>query len=159
MKDPLLILLLALVGVFLYLVTFKGVIYPLLLLCLVVVTALWYFANHYISQAMVKKTRNGEDFFFQKAQMVDKTGTELISGALLITKDEIVFVRRKGYMGGIKVVWSAFTSTLSSYSLDYITDKRKGVIFTLKGEKEGVKFVSGKIGEREGEMRKALGWE
>ena len=97
MKDPLLLLLLVLVGIFLYLAAFKGVIYPWLLLLLSVVTALWYLANHFISKKMVEKTRKNETFFFQRAQMIDKTGTELISGALVVTKDEVVFVKRKGY--------------------------------------------------------------
>lgn len=159
MKDPLLILLLALVGVFLYLVTIKGVIYPWMLLVMIAVTAIWYIANHYISEKMVKKSRNGELFFFQKAQMVDKSGTELINGALVVTKDEVVFVKRRGYFGGVQVIWSAFTSVLSSYTLDYITEKKKGIVLNLKREKEGVKFVSDKIGAREEELRKALGWE
>ena len=94
MKDPLLLLLLALVGVFLYLVTIKGVIYPWFLLLMIVVTSLWYIANHYISRKMIEKTRKGEEFFFQRAQMVDKTVTELLSGALIVTKDEIVFAKK-----------------------------------------------------------------
>lgn len=158
MKDPLLLLLLVLVGVFLYFATFKGVIYPWLLIVMVIVTALWYVANHFINKKMVQKTRKDEEFFFQKAQMVDKTGTELISGALVVTKDEVVFVRRKGYLGGVEVVWSAFTSTISSYSMDYITDKKLGLKLSLKREKEEFKFVSPKIKEREKEFRKALGW-
>ena len=158
MKDPLLLLLLALVGVFLYLVTIKGVIYPWFLLLMIVVTSLWYIANHYISRKMIEKTRKGEEFFFQRAQMVDKTGTELLSGALIVTKDEIVFAKRKGYFGGVRVLWSAFSSTLSSYSIDFITDKKMGLKLVLKGEKEEVKFVSPKMKEREKEFRKALGW-
>lgn len=159
MKDPLLFLLLAFVGVFLYLVTFKGVIYPWMLLLMIAISALWYVANNYISSKMVKKSREGEDFFFQKAQMVDETGSELINGALVATKDEIVFCSRKGYWGGVKVVWSVFTSSLSSYSLDYVTEKKKGIILSVKGEKRERKFVSQKISEREEELRKALNWE
>ena len=158
MKDPLLLLLLALVGVFLYLVIVKGVIYPWFLLLMVFVTALWYIANHYISRKMVEKTRKGEEFFFQNAQMVDQTGTELLSGALIVTKDEIVFAKRKGYFGGIQVLWSAFSSTVSSYSFDFITEKKMGLKLFLKGGKEEVKFVSPRIKEREKEFRKALGW-
>ena len=41
MKDPLLLLLLVLVGLFLYFITVKGVIYPLMLFAMIVVTALW----------------------------------------------------------------------------------------------------------------------
>ena len=158
MKDPLLLLLLVLVGLFLYFITVKGVIYPVMLFAMIVVTALWYFLNHYISQKMVKKAR-GESFFFQKAQMVSPDGTELISGALVITESEVVFCSRKGYMGGIKVIWSAFTSSLSSYSIESITEKKMGVSFALKGEKKDIKFVAPKIKEREEELRKALGWE
>ena len=158
MKDPLLLLLLALVGVFLYLVTIKGVIYPWFLLLMIVVTAFWYIANHYISRKMVEKTRKGEEFFFQRAQMVDKTGTELLSGALIVTKDEIVFAKRKGHFGGVQVLWSAFSSTLSSYSIDFVTEKKMGLKLVLKGEKEEVMFVSPKRKEREKEFRKALGW-
>ena len=112
MKDPLLLLLLVLVGLFLYFITVKGVIYPVMLFAMIVVTALWYFLNHYISQKMVKKARGEESFFFQKAQMVSPDGTELISGALVITESEVVFCSRKGYMGGVNVIWSAFTSSL-----------------------------------------------
>lgn len=159
MKDPLLLILLVLVGLFLYFITVKGVIYPIMLFAMVVVTALWYFLNHYISQKMVKKARGEESFFFQKAQMVSPDGTELISGALVITESEVVFCSRKGYMGGIKVLWSAFTSSLSSYSIESITEKKMGVSFALKGEKKDIKFVAPKIKEREEELRKALGWE
>ena len=148
MKDPLLLLLLVLVGLFLYFITVKGVIYPVMLFAVIVVTALWYFLNHYISQKMVKK-----------AQMVSPDGTELINGALVRTESEVMFCSRKGYMGGIKVLWSAFTSSLSSYSIESITEKKMGVSFALKGEKKDIKFVAPKIKEREEELRKALGWE
>ena len=158
MKDPLLLLLLVLVCIFLYFAAFKGVIYPWLLLLLSVVTALWYLANHFISKKMVEKTRKNEDFFFQRAQMIDKTGTELISGALVVTKDEVVFVKRKGYFGGVQIIWSAFSSTVSSYSFDYVTDKKMGLKISLKGEKEEMKFVAPKMRERENEFQKALGW-
>ena len=151
MKDPLLLLLLVLVGIFLYFAAFKGVIYPWLLLLLSVVTALWYLANHFISKKMVEKTRKNETFFFQRAQMIDKTGTELIPGALVVTKDEVVFVKRKGYFGGVQIIWS-------SYSFDYVTDKKMGLKLSLKGEKEEMKFVAPKMRERENEFQKALGW-
>lgn len=62
-------------------------------------------------------------------------------------------------MGGIKVIWSAFTSSLSSYSIESITEKKMGVSFSFKGEKKDIKFVAPKIKEREEELRKALGWE
>ena len=81
-----------------------------------------------------------------------------MSGALIVTKDEIVFAKRKGYFGGIQVMWSAFSSTVSSYSFDFITEKKMGLKLFLKGGKEEVKFVSPKIKEREKEFRKALGW-
>ena len=53
---------------------------------------------------------------------------------------------------------SAFSSTLSSYSIDFVTEKKMGLKLVLKGEKEEVKFVSPKMKEREKEFRKALGW-
>ena len=158
MKDPLLLLLLVLVGVFLYFATAKGVIYPFMLLLMMVVAGLWYVANFHLSRKMVEKTRKGEEFFFQKAQMIDKTGTELIQGAMIVTKDEFVFVKRKGYFGGIEVLWSTFSSAISSYSIDYVTDKKKGLKLSIKGQKDDVKFVAGKMGENESLFRKALGW-
>ena len=158
MKDPLLLLLLVLVGVFLYFATAKGVIYPFMLLLMMVVAGLWYVANFHLSRKMVEKTRKGEEFFFQKAQMIDKSGTELIQGAMIVTKDEFVFVKRKGYFGGIEVLWSTFSSAISSYSIDYVTDKKMGLKLSIKGQKDDVKFVAGMMEENEGLFRKALGW-
>ena len=158
MKDPLLIVLVALVGVFLYFVVFKGVIYPILIVAIIAAATLWYFATNYISKKMVASARGEESFFFQKAQMVDETGTELISGVLLATKNEIVFSRRKGYFGGVAVVWSTFTDALSSYRIDYIDEKRKGIIFSVKGDKNEKKFICPKISEREDEFRSYIGW-
>ena len=158
MKDPLLLLLLVFVGVFLYFATAKGVIYPFMLLLMMVVAGLWYVANFHLSRKMVEKTRKGEEFFFQKAQMIDKSGTELIQGAMIVTKDEFVFVKRKGYFGGIEVLWSTFSSAISSYSIDYVTDKKMGLKLSIKGQKDDVKFVAGKMGENESLFRKALGW-
>ncbi|MGN1163292.1 MAG: hypothetical protein ACI4S4_00660 [Candidatus Ornithospirochaeta sp.] len=158
MKDPLLFVLLAIVGVFLYFVVFKGVIYPILILLIVVVSALWYVANNYISRKMVAAARGEDSFFFQKAQMVDESGTELVSGVILATKNEIVFARRKNYWGGVAVVWSTFTSALSSYRIDYIDEKRKGIIFTVKGDKKEKKFICPKIAEREDDFRSNIGW-
>ena len=130
-----------------------------MLFAMVVVTALWYFLNHYISQEMVKKARGEESFFFQKAQMVSPHGTELISGALAITAPAAAFCSRTASMAALNVLWSAFTSSLSSYSIESITEKKMGVSFALKGEKKDIKFVAPKIKEREEELRKALGWE
>ena len=158
MKDPLLLVLVAIVGVFLYFVVFKGVIYPLLIFPIIAVAALWYLANNYISRKMVAASRGEESFFFQKAQMVDESGTELISGVLIATKDEIVFSRRKSYWGGLAVVWSTFTGALSSYRIDYIDEKRKGIILTVKGDKKEKKFICPKIAEREEEFRSFIGW-
>ena len=130
MKDPLLLLLLVLVGLFLYFITVKGVIYPVMLFAMIVVTALWYFLNHYISQKMVKKARGEESFFFQKAQMVSPDGTELISGALVITESEVVFCSHKGYM-----VCLHFIPFLLFYRIHY--REEDGGLLLLQGREEG----------------------
>ena len=52
----------------------------------------------------------------------------------------------------------SLSSTVSSYSFDYVTDKKMGLKLSLKGEKEEMKFVAPKMRERENEFQKALGW-
>lgn len=158
MKDPLLLLVLASVGAFLYYLVFKGILYPFLIPVMLLCVAIWYFCNFYLTDKMVRKVRGEEKFFFQKAQMIDEKKNELITGALVVTESEVAFYKRKGYGGGLTLVWTCFVPQIESYSMCVVDDHHKGMNLNVKREKQPVRFCSAKLMEREAEFRKALGW-
>ncbi len=156
--DPLLMVLVIVVGVFSYFVAFKGVVHLWMLPLLIVLTAVWYVCTALVTKGMVKKSRGGEEFFYSRASLVNSSETELVSGALVVTKSEIVFYKRLRYLGGVKPVWSAFTSQIESYSLEKVDDKHDGIIITLNNCDDRIKVASRSLKKHEEELRKALGW-
>lgn len=157
-KDPFLIVLAACVGIFSYFAAFKGEVHIWMIPILIVLTVLWYVFTNVVTKGMVRKNRTGEDFFYARAGLVSSDETELISGALVMTKSEIVFYKRKGYMGGIQPIWSCFTSNLESYSLEKIDDRHNGVVFTLIGDDRKIKVASSSLKKREEEFKSTIGW-
>lgn len=158
MKDPLLLLVLASAGAFLYYLVFKGILYPFLIPVMLLCVAIWYYCNFFLSEKMVRKVRGEEKFFFQKAQMIDEKKNELINGALVVTETEVAFYKRKGYRGGLSLVWTCFTPQIESYSMGTVDEHHKGMTLAVKREKKPVRFCSAKLMEREAEFRSALGW-
>ena len=156
--DPLLLVLVIAVGIFSYFAAFKGEVHIWMIPVLILLTAVWYVCTALVTKGMIKKSRNGEDFFYSRGGLVSENGTELISGALVVTGSEIVFYQRKRYLGGVKPIWSAFTSQIESYSLEKVDDKHDGVIFTLNNSDDKVKVASKGLKKSEEEFRKALGW-
>ncbi|MBQ0070407.1 MAG: hypothetical protein KBS81_00885 [Spirochaetales bacterium] len=156
--DPLLLVVVIIVGIFVYYAAFKGIIYLYFFPLMAASVALWYFCTFYLSEKMVRKVRGDEKLFFQRAQMIDEKKNELITGALVVTESEMVFYKRKGYKGGLSVVWSCFTNQIESYSMCVVDDHHKGMNLNLRREKKPVRFCSAKLMEREKEFRSALGW-
>lgn len=157
-KDPLLFVLVIAVGVFSYFAAFKGMVLICMIPLLIVLTALWYVATSVVTRKMVEKSRKGESFFFQRGGLINKDETELVNGALVATKSEIIFYKRKGYFGGIVPIWSAFTSTIESYSMEKVDDKHDGIIFTISGDDDKIKVASSHLKKREEEFRSSIGW-
>ncbi len=157
-KDPLLFVLVIAVGVFSYFAAFKGMVLIWMIPLLVALTALWYVATNIVTRKMVEKRRKGEKFFFQRGGLINKDETEIINGALVATESEIIFYKRKGYLGGIVPIWSAFTFTIESYSMEKVDDKHNGIIFTFAGDDDKIKVASSQIKNREDEFRSSIGW-
>ncbi len=156
--DPLLFILVIVVGIFSYFAAFRGEVHIWMIPLLVILTAVWYVCTVLVTRGMVRKSRNGEEFFYARGGLVAKDGTELLSGAMAVTKSEIVFYQRMRYLGGVKPVWSAFTAQIESYSLEKVDDKHDGVIFTLNNSDDKVKIASKTLKKNEDDFRKAMGW-
>ncbi len=157
-KDPLLFILVICVGVFSYFAAFKGEVHIWMIPVLVALTGIWYVCNNVVTRKMVGKRRNGEKFFFVRAGLINKSETEIISGALVSTESEIIIYKRKGYLGGITPIWSCFVSQLESYSMEKVDDKHNGIVLSLKDENDKIKVVSRSIGKQEKEFRESIGW-
>lgn len=157
MKDPLLLVVLVIVGLFLYYIVTKGAVYLFFFPLIVASTFIWWFCNYYLTEKMVRKVRGEEKFFFYKAQYLDKRG-ELINGALVVTPTEITFYKRKGYRGGVAIVWSCFSSQIESYVTGDVDEAHKGLKLSLRKEKKPVIFVAKNFREQEKAFREALGW-
>ena len=157
-KDPILFILVCLVGVFTYFAAFKGEVHIWMIPLIILVTVIWYICNWVITAKMIKKSRGDESFFFVKGAIVSSNETELVQGALVATGTELVFYRRKGYLGGVKPIWSCQTSQLESYSLEKVDDKHDGIILTLTGDETKTKIASKTLKNRENEFKAAIGW-
>lgn len=158
-KDPLLWLIVIAVGVFTYFAAFKGLIYVFLIPVILALLVLWVIATVLVTKRMIAKNRGNEDFFYSTASMISENETELINGALAVSKDEIVFYKRKGYLGGVVILWSCFVSQISSYSFGKVDDKHNGITLSLNNSSEPKRFASLSIGKKEEEFRKTIGWE
>lgn len=158
-KDPLLWLIMIVVGIFTYFAAFKGLVYIFLIPIILVLLVLWIIATILVTKKMIAKNRGNDDFFFSSASMISDTETELINGALAVTKDEIVFYKRKGYLGGVVILWSCFVSQINSYSFGKVDDKHNGITINLNNSSEPKRFASLSIGKKEEGFRKTIGWE
>ena len=157
-KDPILFVLVCIVGVFSFFAAFKGEVHLWMIPVILLVTGIWYICNWVITVKMIKKSRGDESFFFIHGSLVTNNETELVSGALAATGSELVFYRRKGYLGGVKPIWSCQVNQIESYSLEKVDDKHDGIIISILGSDEKTKIASKTLKKRENEFRNTLGW-
>ncbi len=158
MKKLLLLLLVALFGGFVYFIYFKGLIYWQFLPALAAVVALYYVAATVVTKSMVKKVLGDEEFFITKGSIPAKDQKELIVGALVITKNDILFYKRKDAFGGVALIYSANVNALETYTIDRVDDVHNGIIFRFSGDEE-VKIGAYGMSKKESEMRRILGWD
>lgn len=144
-------------GVIVYFMVFKSMIVWPLFLPLFILVAVWYVAVFVVTEKMVRKVRGDESFFFSRCQLIDDSN-QMVSGALVITSNEIVFYKRKSLKGGVEASWSAFTSTIESYRIEKVDDYHPGVTLSVAGESRPTRICSKTIYSNEKEFRKALGW-
>ncbi len=157
-KDPLLVVLVILVGVFTYFAAFRGMVLIWMIPVLVLFTGLWYVCTAVVTEAMVRKNRKNEEFFFVKGGLVSSDETALSNGALVATASELVFYTRRSYLGGVKPVWSCLVSQIESYSLEKVDDRHDGIVITLKGQTDRIRISSRKLKAREEDFRNTIGW-
>lgn len=159
MGKALLYLLVLVFGIFVYFASFKHmVIYPLLI-PIVLLFVLWYIVSFYISKKMIEKQRPGEEMLVFKGQLIDKNKDEVIYGALAVTRSEFVFYKRKGWKGGVEIIWSAFVPALESYEMCEVDGKHKGVKLSFKGELRPILIASKTIAKSEEAFSKTIGWQ
>ncbi len=158
MKKLLLLLLVALFGGFVYFIYFKGLIYWQFLPALAAVVALYYVVATVVTESMVRKVLGDEEFFITKGSIPSKDQKELIVGALVITKNDILFYKRKAALGGISLIYSANVNALETYTIDRVDDVHNGIIFHFNGDDE-VKIGAHGMSKKENEMRHVLGWD
>ena len=157
-KDPILFILVCLVGVFTYFAAFRNEVHIWMIPLLVVVTVIWYVCNCVITVRMIRKSRGDEAFFFVRGSLVMNNETELVQGSLVATSTELVFYRRRGYLGGVRPIWSCQVSQIESYSLEKVDDKHDGIIISLTGDETKTKIASKGIAKSEEEFKKTIGW-
>ena len=158
MSHFLLLLIVAIFGVFVYLMCFKAsIIYPLLIPILILLI-LWYVITFLVTKKMVDKKREGESLLFLRGQLIDKITGSVTYGALTVTSSELVFYKRKSWKGGIDVIWSAFVPSVESYELKKVDGKHNGIELSIKGETHPVFIATNAIRKKEEEFRALLGW-
>ena len=158
MKRLVLLLLLAVFGVFVYYAAFKyRIIWPLIF-PLMALVAIYYVITSVVTRKMIEKVRGKEDFFYQKCSMIIKDGTELQGGAMAVTGTEIVFYARASEKGGVKPVWSCFVSVLEGYTIKKVDTHHHGIALSVAGEDKEILFTSKDFGKNEKAFRAALGW-
>ena len=158
MSRAILLAILALFGVFVYLISFRGIIVWPLMIPVAVLLALYYVTTSLVTRRMLEKARGESGFFSFRASLVSKDGTSLTPGAMAVTQSEIVFYARKGAKGGVRPAWSCFVPEIEGYTLKKVDDWHNGIILSLSGESQEVKFASRSIAKEEGRFRAALGW-
>ena len=158
MKRLVLLLLLAVFGVFVYYAAFRSmVIWPLIFPMLILV-GIYYVITAVVTRKMVEKARGDGDFFFQRCSMIVKDGTELLGGALAVTGTEVVFYARKSEKGGVRPVWLCFTPALEGYTMKKVDDHHPGLSLSVSGEDKEILFTSRSFQKNEKAFRSALGW-
>ena len=158
MKRIILLLILAIFGVFVYFAAFRNVIIWPLMLPLLVLVVVYYVISSVVTRKMVEKVRKVDSFYFIRANMIPRDGKELIGGALTVTPSEIIFYSRLSAKGGVKPIWSCFTPEVEGYTMKKVDDFHPGISFAIKGETDEIRFTSRRIAKEEKEFRKALGW-
>lgn len=158
MKKLLLLLLVALFGGMVYFIYFKGLIYWQFIPAMAIVLALYYVASTVVTKSMVKKVLGDDEFFITKGSIPSKDQKELIVGALVITKNDILFYKRKEALGGVSLIYSANVNALETYTLDKVDDIHNGIVFHFNGDEE-VKIGAYGMSKKENEMRHVLGWD
>ena len=91
MKRIILLLILAIFGVFVYFAAFRNVIIWPLMLPLLVLVVVYYVISSVVTRKMVEKVRNVDSFYFIRANMIPRDGKELRGGALPGTPSELIF--------------------------------------------------------------------
>lgn len=153
------LLMIAVLALILFIVwsSMKGYILIWSLLALAIVAALYYVCTSVLTKGMCRKAY-GDGIFSCRAGMIVNGGKDLSNGRLIATSTELMFVRRKGDLGGCKVCWSAPTAAVEGYTLGKVDEYHMGINFTIKGEKKDIFFPSKEIAGLEKEFRKAIGW-
>ncbi len=159
MSKFLLLLMVAIFGVFVYLMCFQNMIVYPLLIPVILLVAIWYIVTFLITKKMVEKQRGGEEFLYLKGQIVDKIKNDVTYGALVVTSSEMVFYKRKNWKGGVAVIWSAFIPALESYELERVDGKHKGIKLSIKGETHPIFIATNDIEKKEKEFRAMIGWQ
>lgn len=158
MSRAVLLIMLALFGIFVYYNAFKGIIIYPLLIAIVILVGIWYVMTFLVTRKMVDKQRRGESFLFLRGQLVDKIRNEVVYGALVVTRTELVFYKRKNWNGGIQAVWSSFTPALESYEIERVDGKHKGLKLSVKGEIHPIYIATKSIEKEEKAFRAIIGW-
>lgn len=156
MKDPLLLLIVITIGLVIYFVMAKGLVYLFMIGIIISLTILWYFANFYISRKMVEK-KVSSPFFYLKSQMVSSDEKNTDSGAFVLKEDYLFFYKRKGYFGGVEELFKTETKKIMNISFEEVVYNRNGVRITTKDKKE-YKFISKKFLENKEEILHTLSW-
>ena len=102
MKRLILFLILAVFGLFVYFISFKGEVYLLFIPVLAVLIAVYYVISSLVTEKMIEKKRDDENFFYLKCSKISDDETSTVPGALAVTSSEIVFYVRKDAAGNIK---------------------------------------------------------
>ena len=138
MKRLILFLILAVFGLFVYFISFKGEVYLLFIPVLAVLIAVYYVISSLVTEKMIEKST--------------------VPGALAVTSSEIVFYVRKDAAGNIKPAWSCSVSEIESYDIRKVDERHSGIAIKLAGAEDEVKFISSSIAKKEAEFKKQLGW-
>lgn len=158
MKRLILFLILAVFGLFVYFISFKGEVYLLFIPVLAVLIAVYYVISSLVTEKMIEKKRDDENFFYLKCSKISDDETSTVPGALAVTSSEIVFYVRKDAVGNIKPAWSCSVSEIESYDIRKVDERHSGIAIKLAGAEDEVKFISSSIAKKEAEFKKQLGW-
>lgn len=158
MKKLVLFLILAVFGIFVYFVSFRGaVLYPLIFV-LIVMVGIYYVISSLVTRKMVVKARGEEGFFYLRCSKISDDETSTIPGALAVTSHELVFYVRKDAIGHIRPLWSCSVQELDSYDIRKVDDHHSGIAIKLAGDENEIKFISSSIARKESGFKSALGW-
>lgn len=159
MSKALLLLMLVFFGIFVFLMCFKNlIIYPLLI-PIIVLVVIWYFVTFFVSKKMVSKKRVGEEYLFFRGQLIDKNSGDITYGALAVSKNDMVFYKRKAWNGGVEIIWSAFVPALESYEMGDVDGKHKGIKLSIKGDLHPILIACKEIGKEEDAFATMIGWK